>query len=220
VKIWRLATIAGAIIGVVYVLSPLTVWFAVAAVALAKWAGRGLSGSERQWVHAILAFAIAVRLLALVGLFLQTNHAQVPFATFFGDEAFFKGLRAYYLAHASGNATTDDLRAALEKSSGKNLNDFFARWVYGSGHPRYALSWNAERGSATTFVVQLNQMQPEEAFFDPVTIEFMVNGAAKRITIYPKGKSTVSTIQLAAAPAAAKIDPDDTLLKEIAGIKP
>jgi len=89
VKIWRLATIAGAIIGVVYVLSPLTVWFAVAAVALAKWAGRGLSGSERQWVHAILAFAIAVRLLALVGLFLQTNHAQVPFATFFGDEAFF-----------------------------------------------------------------------------------------------------------------------------------
>ena len=63
-------------------------------------------------------------------------------------------------------------------------------------------------------------MQAGEAFLDPVTIEFLVNGEAKRITIYPKGKSAVATIQLAAAPTAAKIDPDETLLKEIASIKP
>ena len=52
-----------------------------------------------------------------------------------GDEAFFKGLRDYYNAHREANATTEDLRRALEKSSGKNLKEFFARWVYGAGHP-------------------------------------------------------------------------------------
>src|SRR5258707_13821868 len=36
-----------------------------------------------------------------------------------GDEAFFKGLRDYYKAHRDANATTEDLRGALEKSSGK-----------------------------------------------------------------------------------------------------
>ena len=52
-----------------------------------------------------------------------------------GDEAFFRGLRNFYNAHREGNATTEDLRSALERSSRKNLRTFFARWIYGSGHP-------------------------------------------------------------------------------------
>src|SRR5437660_4514458 len=51
-----------------------------------------------------------------------------------GDDAFFKGLRDYYNAHRSANATSEDLRAALEKASGQNLHQFFARWVFGVGH--------------------------------------------------------------------------------------
>src|SRR6267378_1296390 len=54
-----------------------------------------------------------------------------------GDDAFFRGLRSYYLAHKESTANSEDLRAALEKSSGKDLKDFFARWVYGTGHPQY-----------------------------------------------------------------------------------
>src|SRR2546425_391712 len=41
-----------------------------------------------------------------------------------GDDAFFRGLRAYYDAHREANATTEDLRAALESASGKDLKDF------------------------------------------------------------------------------------------------
>lgn len=138
-----------------------------------------------------------------------------------GDDAFFRGLRNYYNAHASATATTEDLRKALEKSSGKDLKDFFARWVYGAGHPRYELSWGSmERSSVTSVMVQLNQVQPGDAFLDPVTIEFTVNGKAERTTIYPKGKSTSSQVRLAANPTAVKIDPDDALLKEVVSIKP
>src|SRR5258707_9496375 len=46
-----------------------------------------------------------------------------------GDEAFFKGLRDYYNSHRGANATTEDFRKALERSSGTNLREFFARWV-------------------------------------------------------------------------------------------
>src|SRR2546421_3362493 len=53
-----------------------------------------------------------------------------------GDEAFFNGLRDYYNAHKSANATSEDLRGALEKASGQSLKEFFASWVYGTGHPK------------------------------------------------------------------------------------
>ena len=38
-----------------------------------------------------------------------------------GDEVFFRGIRNYYEAHKNSVATTEDLRAALEKASGKDL---------------------------------------------------------------------------------------------------
>jgi aminopeptidase N len=132
-----------------------------------------------------------------------------------GDEAFFKGLRNYYNDHRDGNATTEDLRQALEQSSGKNLKDFFARWVYGSGHPRYQLDWGSmERHAGVFLTVTLKQIQDSEAFLDPVPIEFIVNGKKQQQTIFPKGKVTTVSIRLDANPTSIQIDPDGTLLKE------
>ncbi len=135
-----------------------------------------------------------------------------------GDDAFFRGLREYYDAHHEANATTEDLRAALEKASGKDLKEFFARWVYGSGHPRYELGWAWREG--TSVAVRLNQSQAGDAFLDPVPVVFTVNGKQERRTIVPTGKSTTLSIQLPGNPSAAIIDPDDTLLKEVVSPKP
>jgi aminopeptidase N len=134
-----------------------------------------------------------------------------------GDEAFFKGLRDYYNSHKEANASTEDLRAALEKSSGKDLRGFFTRWVYGSGHPIYKLDLGSmERRSAATVSVRLEQLQAGEAFLDPVPIAFTIGGKTEIKTIYPTGKVTSTTVQLSAEPTAATIDPNETLLKEIA----
>jgi hypothetical protein len=77
-----------------------------------------------------------------------------------------------------------------------------------------------ERASTTSLVVRLNQLQDDEPFLDPVPIEFTVNGKTERRTIYPKGKLTTETIQLPGNPTAVKIDPDETLLKEVVSVKP
>jgi aminopeptidase N len=52
-----------------------------------------------------------------------------------GDSAFFGGLRAYYAAHKNGNATSDDLRVALERASGQPLGAFFDQWLRRPGYP-------------------------------------------------------------------------------------
>lgn len=46
-----------------------------------------------------------------------------------GEEAFVAGLRAYFAAHAWGNATFDDLLGALEQASGRALRGFAAQWL-------------------------------------------------------------------------------------------
>lgn len=76
-------------IGLVYTLSPLTFWFAIGIVPVVLLGTRGLDSDERRWVTGMLVVAIALRLLVIVGLFLATDHSQVPFGSFFGDEEYF-----------------------------------------------------------------------------------------------------------------------------------
>ncbi len=135
-----------------------------------------------------------------------------------GDEAFFKGLRGYYNAHRDGNATAEDLRDALEKASGQKLGDFFARWIYGSGYPRYELSWTWKDDGAKGFElsITLHQNQMDEAFLDPVPVEISTADGKQRETIQPSGKVAVTRVRLKSQPTAVRIDPDETILKEVA----
>uniref|UniRef100_UPI0008332C95 aminopeptidase N n=1 Tax=Aldersonia kunmingensis TaxID=408066 RepID=UPI0008332C95 len=50
-----------------------------------------------------------------------------------GLEPFLAGLRDYFAAHAFDNATFDDLLAALEKASGRDLSDWGAQWLRTTG---------------------------------------------------------------------------------------
>lgn len=50
-----------------------------------------------------------------------------------GLEHFLAGLRDYFRSHAFGNATFDDLVAALEKASGRDLSDWGQQWLKTTG---------------------------------------------------------------------------------------
>ena len=86
---WPVLAAAGIAVGVIYTLSPLSVWFTIAATLIVVCAGRGLEDAERRRVRTLLIVALAARVLAVVALFLTTDHNLVPFGSFFGDEAYF-----------------------------------------------------------------------------------------------------------------------------------
>ena len=46
------------------------------------------------------------------------------------DEVFWRGLRAYTMAHWGNPVTSDDLQAAMQSAAGKDLTKFFQQWVY------------------------------------------------------------------------------------------
>lgn len=134
-----------------------------------------------------------------------------------GDDAFFKGLRAYYRAHEHGVASSEDLRAALEKASRSNLKGFFARWVYAAGHPQYEVAWQWQRGKnrAGVLTINLNQKQKDEPFLDPLQIEIATARGARRTTIEPTGRETTFRIPFANQPTKITFDPDQFILKEL-----
>ncbi|HEV7643191.1 MAG TPA: M1 family aminopeptidase [Pyrinomonadaceae bacterium] len=129
-----------------------------------------------------------------------------------GDKVFFAALKNYYNQHKGSTATSEDLRAAFEKASGKNLREFFDRWIYQSGHPVYKIFWT--QVDAKTIELTLEQKQPDAAFLLPVTVEIITARGKRRVQITPTGKT--SSLKLRSAkPVGITIDPDAFILKEV-----
>ncbi|HWI19847.1 MAG TPA: M1 family aminopeptidase [Vicinamibacterales bacterium] len=61
-----------------------------------------------------------------------------------GDEAFFAGLKTFYADYRFKKAGSDDLRRAMEKTSKRDLQRFFERWIYDNGIPRLRYSTAVE----------------------------------------------------------------------------
>jgi aminopeptidase N len=130
-----------------------------------------------------------------------------------GDGPFFRGIRSYYEAHKGTTASSEDLRAALEKTSGRNLKDFFASWIYGSGHPQYELSWGWQKETRKVKLL-LRQLQPEPAFPNLLPVDLITSRGKQRIVLKPMSKEAIQEIELDQAPSSVNVDPENTVLKE------
>jgi len=131
-----------------------------------------------------------------------------------GDEVFFRAIRTYYEKHKEGIANTEDLREAFEQVSGNQLRSFFARWVYGSGHPQYQISWKW-LPRLKSVKISVNQVQSGEAFLDGVPIVITTGHGANTINLTPSSKNYVQFVRSSQKPRLVEVDPKNTLLKEV-----
>jgi aminopeptidase N len=136
-----------------------------------------------------------------------------------GDSAFFRGVRAYYVAHRHGTAVTDDLRAAVEASAGRPLGWFFDQWLRRPGFPELTVGW---RYSAATQRVTLTLAQgPRFAPYRfPLDVELVgADGRTQRVAVEVPAEREVTLVlpaPLSAAPRAVRLDPDAKLLATFA----
>ncbi|MCK6693162.1 MAG: M1 family metallopeptidase [Thermoanaerobaculia bacterium] len=96
-----------------------------------------------------------------------------------GDAAFFAGARAYLNdpALAYGYARTADLLRHLEQSSGRDLDDYFARWYAGEGYPTYTAVWSQDAAKEVKIILnQITSMPASVAFF-PLPVPILLIGA-------------------------------------------
>jgi aminopeptidase N len=135
-----------------------------------------------------------------------------------GDSAFFRGLRIYFHAHDYGNATSDDLRRALERSSGRSLGGFFDQWLRRPGYPELTVRW-AYDSAAHVVRVHVTQDDRYGYFRVPLTVALQdAAGAVQRATIEVAAAAETSAaipVTLAAPPTALIADPDVALLARL-----
>ena len=83
-----------------------------------------------------------------------------------GDETFFTALRRFYTEQKFQKAGTDDLQRAFEAESGRPLDRFFERWIYGAAIPRLRYATTIAPGSVAVRFEQVG----EQIFDVPVTV--------------------------------------------------
>ncbi|BBY01780.1 aminopeptidase N [Mycobacterium seoulense] len=78
-----------------------------------------------------------------------------------GLEQFLAGLRDYFRSHAFGNATFDDLVAALEQASGRDLSDWGQQWLKTTGLNTLRADFDVDADDRfSRFVVQQSGAAP------------------------------------------------------------
>lgn len=95
-----------------------------------------------------------------------------------GDSDFFGAIRNYLADPdlAFGYAKTMDLQNHLEAQSNKDLDEFFADWVMGEGHPSYHLEWD-QSGDEAYFQIKQIQSHPSVSFYEmPVSVRVLGSG--------------------------------------------
>jgi Peptidase family M1 domain len=117
-----------------------------------------------------------------------------------GDDVFFSGLRRFYADRRYQKAGTEDLERALEAESGRVLDRFFERWIYGTDIPRVRYSTSLGDGT-----VNVRFEQAADLVFDlPVTVTLT----------YANGRTTDVVVPLTEAVVERSI-PTTDLVRQV-----
>jgi aminopeptidase N len=131
-----------------------------------------------------------------------------------GEEAFWKGIRSYYLKYQNSNASTADFQSEMEKASGQQLDIFFNQWLYRAGHPEIEVKWTYHERDKK-LEITLKQTENGDPFIFPLEISLLGDGkhsTSKKLEITQKTQIFSFTVDF--KPSRIVLDPQVNLLFE------
>ncbi|MGI8788646.1 MAG: M1 family aminopeptidase [Pyrinomonadaceae bacterium] len=137
-----------------------------------------------------------------------------------GDELFFKSLNHYLLTNAHKPVETEQLRIAIEETTGESMDWFFDEWLYKMGHPIFEVtkSYDDAKKQLTLNVKQTQKVDSNNAFpqteFFQTYVDIEIDGNVQRVWIKPQAEN-VYTFDAATNPKLVNFDYEGTLLKEL-----
>ncbi len=122
-----------------------------------------------------------------------------------GDEAFFRGLRRFYRASRFRSVGTVDFKVAMEAETGRSLDRFFDRWIYGSTLPKLTFDYRVEGGDVVLHIEQVG-----DVFDLPVTVTLQYADRTSTDVLIPVTDRSVDLrVALTGTLRTAEISKDD-----------
>ncbi len=140
-----------------------------------------------------------------------------------GDKLFWKGVGHWLNKHRDGIAETQDLVAAFEEATGRNMQGFFDQWVYRPGHPVLSLRWaySPKGKKGEIHVVQTQDVSNSApAYKLKAKIRVTGRGWTKDFTETIDSKEHRFVWTLPGEPVGVEFDPELELLASIKFKKP
>lgn len=140
-----------------------------------------------------------------------------------GDERFFEAIRHYAATYQNQTVVTDDLRKAIEESTGEELGWFFEQWVYQAGYPELSVTqeWNESAKQVRLVIEQTQTLDAMTPLFRmPVQVEFTATRMKKTALLDVSRQRQEYTFALAEKPLMTRFDPDGRVLMTVRFRKP
>jgi aminopeptidase N len=141
-----------------------------------------------------------------------------------GDAAFWKAVNIYLTRNKVANVESTDLKGAMEEASGRDLDWFFAQWVYHGGHPKLEVNQVYDPRAKTLRLTVTQVQKPDKitpaVFRLPMTVDVRTaNGPASQKIDLAKRSETIA-IKVDGRPLSVKLDPEDKIPLKTVKIHP
>ncbi|HYC42073.1 MAG TPA: M1 family aminopeptidase [Noviherbaspirillum sp.] len=123
-----------------------------------------------------------------------------------GEEAFGKGIRAFWDKYRFRRAGWSELRGAFEEASGRRLGEFFDQWLNRAGGP--ALAITDARMTENGKRLQLSMEQAGPAYAMRVPIELVYKDSTELRWVDVSRQREQVNLDTASVPAGVRVDPD------------
>ncbi len=135
-----------------------------------------------------------------------------------GDEDFFRTLSHYAHKHEWQSVETNDLKVAIEETTGQNLDWFFDQWLYRAGYPEYEVI-HIYDGANRQLRVTVRQVQDTSdatpLFRMPVEIEVMGKVTTRKFPVLVEKGEQEFYFAFDERPLAVVFDAGDRILKTL-----
>ncbi|MEQ1504579.1 MAG: M1 family metallopeptidase, partial [Myxococcota bacterium] len=134
-----------------------------------------------------------------------------------GESAFWAGVRAYLEANRDDTVHTRHFQRAMERTTGVNLERFFAQWVHAPGHP--VVEVKLGRDGERQITVDVKQTQSgdgvPEAFAFGLRLEVVTDGGTRVVELAVGERQRVFVVPVDGPVSYVRVDPGYNVLAEL-----
>ncbi|OWW18793.1 M1 family metallopeptidase [Noviherbaspirillum denitrificans] len=123
-----------------------------------------------------------------------------------GEDAFAKGIRAFWDKQRFRRAGWGELRAAFEEASGKRLGEFFDQWLHRAGGPAPGIAEARMAENGKRLLLTVEQGTPAYAMRIPVELVYKDKSELRWFDV-ARAREQVS-VDVTSVPSGVRLDPD------------